>query len=348
MSLTHYRTLGHSGLIVSPLTLGTMTFGAGRWGVEAAAATAIFNAYTEAGGNSLDTADVYSGGKSEELVGQMLKERRLRDQMVLATKCGFGAQRGNPNGGGNGRKHIYQSVEASLRRLQTDYIDLYWMHVWDTLTPAAEVLQTLTDLVRSGKIRYFALSDTPAWYAAKMATLAAAQNISGPVALQLSYSLVERNAENEHLPAARDCGLSLMPWSPLAGGFLTGKYEKTESGTGGEGRLAGPNPLGDSMFTDRNWAILETLKRVAKELSLPPAQVALAWLCQRPGVGSVIIGASKVAQVQDNIAALGVALSPAQLERLNEASLPADVFPYPIYREPILSSLFGGHEVKGG
>ena len=169
-SLTNYRALGHSGLIVSPLTLGTMTFGTARWGAPADDARAIFNAYVEAGGNSIDTADIYSGGTSEELVGRFVAEGHRRDELVLATKFGFSAQKGNPNAGGNGRKQIHRALEGSLHRLGTDYIDLYWLHVWDQVTPAEEVLQTLVDLVRAGKIRYFGLSDMPAWYATQLAT----------------------------------------------------------------------------------------------------------------------------------------------------------------------------------
>ncbi len=214
MSLTAFRTLGRSGLVVSPLALGTMTFGTPRWGSPNEVSEAIFHAYVGAGGNFIDTADVYAGGHSEELVGGYIADRRLRDQLVLATKFGFNAQAGNPHAGGNGRKNIHRALEGSLRRLQTDYIDLYWLHVWDTVTPVEEVLQTLGDLVRAGKIRYFGFSDMPAWYATKAATLAQAHAVPGPIAMQLEYSLVERGIEREHVPAARECGLGIAPWRP--------------------------------------------------------------------------------------------------------------------------------------
>ncbi len=225
MNLTAFRTLGRSGLIVSPIALGTMTFGTPRWGAPDDVSESIFHAYVDAGGNFIDTADVYALGRSEELIGGYVRDRSLRDQLVLATKFSFhGGEPGNPNAGGNGRKNMYRAIEGSLRRLQTDYIDLYWMHVWDMVTPVEEVLQSLGDLVRSGKIRYFGFSDLPAWYATKAATVASAHGIPAPIALQLEYSLVERSIEREHLPAARDGGLGVCPWSPLAGGFLAGKY----------------------------------------------------------------------------------------------------------------------------
>lgn len=340
MSLTNYRTLGRSGLIVSPLALGTMTFGNPNWGTDRATSAAIVNAYVEAGGNFLDTADVYSGGKSEEMIGEIIAERKLRDQMVIATKFGFGAGPGNPNAGGNGRKQIYRAVEGSLRRMKTDYIDMYWLHVWDTVTPAGEVLQTLGDLVRAGKIRYFGLSDMPAWYAAQMATLAQTNNVPSPIAMQLEHSLVERTIEREHLPAARHLGMSVMPWSPLAGGFLAGKYQRGTASSQpetGSGRLSKSNPFSGpfTKFTERNWTILEALRSVAEEVNRTPAQVALAWVVGRPGVGSTLIGASRVAQLRENIVALDIDLSADQLARLDSVSAPEATFPYPIFEAGI-------------
>lgn len=238
MLLTDFRTLGRSGLVVSPLTLGTMTFGATRWGSTDEVSKAIFNGYVDAGGNFIDTANVYSGGRSEEMTGSYIAERNLRDKLVLATKFGFNAGGGSPHAGGNGRKNIYQALDGSLRRLQTDYIDLYWLHVWDMVTPVEEVLQSLGDLVRAGKIRYFGFSDMPAWYTTKAATLAAVHAVPGPVAMQMVYSLVERTIEHEYVPLARECGLGIMPWSPLAAGLLTGKYKPEDKGTNGTNRLA--------------------------------------------------------------------------------------------------------------
>ena len=345
MNLTDFRTLGHSGLVVSPLALGTMTFGNQGWGSTDDVSQEIFNRYSEAGGNFIDTANVYSGGRSEGLLGNFIAEGKPRDEIVLATKFGFNAQRGNPHAGGNGRKHIYSALHGSLKRLQTDYIDLYWLHVWDMVTPIEEVLQTLGDLVRAGHIRYFGFSDMPAWYATKAATLAQAHNAPGPVAMQLEYSLAARGIETEHVPAARECGFGVTPWSPLAGGFLAGKYERQMEGASGEGRLSKSNPFQGpfTKFTERNWQILNALKRVAVELERSPAQVALAWALAQPGITSLIIGVSKSKQLQDNLAALSVSLSAEQISILNEASKPEGIF----FFDDLKRMIFGGHGVAG-
>ena len=210
------------------------------------------------------------------------------------------ASRGNPNAGGAGAKNIYRALDASLKRLRTDYIDLYWMHIWDGVTPVEEIVQTLGDLVRAGKIRYYGLSDTPAWLAMKAATIAAERRVPGPIALQLEYSLVARDVESEHFPAAREGGMGVMPWSPLAGGFLSGKYQR--GNTADSGRLSGANPFGSSKFVDRNWAILDVLQAVSAEFGRPMAQIALAWTLARRGVASTLIGARTVSQLEGNIA----------------------------------------------
>ncbi len=350
MSLTDFRTVGRSGLVVSPLSLGTMTFGTPRWGSTDEVSESIFNQYVDAGGNFIDTADVYAGGRSEELVGQYIAARSLRDNLVLATKFTWNTGRtqpGNPNAGGNGRKHIHQALDGSLRRLKTDYIDLYWLHAWDMVTPVEEVMQTLGELVRAGKIRYFGLSNVPAWYATKAAMLAQLQNAPGPIALQMAYSLVERTIEREHLPAARECGIGIIPWSPLAAGFLAGKYERTNMGATGEGRLSGPNPFGTMLFTDRNWRILDTLRSVATQMNQPMAQVALAWASAQPGITAPIIGASRVEQLHDNVAALAIRFTPEQQQTLNEASALEPLNPYSIFTPDIKQSIFGGFAVQG-
>lgn len=345
MSLAAYRTLGRSGLVVSPLALGTMTFGTPRWGSPDEVSEAIFSAYVEAGGNFIDTADVYAGGRSEELLGRLIAERQLRDRLVLATKFTFNAERGNPNAGGNGRKNIRRALEGSLRRLRTEYVDLYWMHAWDMVTPVEEVVQSLGDLVRSGLIRYYGLSDMPAWYAAKAATFAEAHAIPGPIAMQLEYSLVARSIEVEHLPAARDCGMGVLPWSPLAAGFLAGNYERDSAGATGQGRLSGPNPFGNTKFTDHNWRVLDSLRVVAAELGRPMAQVALAWTSARPGVTAPIIGASRLEQLHDNLASLEVRLTPEQSRVLDESSA---LDPDPNLMITALNrGIFGGATVEG-
>ncbi|OUJ76162.1 aldo/keto reductase [Hymenobacter crusticola] len=347
MSLTNFRTLGRSGLVVSPLCLGTMTFGTPRWGSPDDVSASVFNAYVEAGGNFIDTADVYAKGRSEELLGGYIAERRLRDQLVLATKFAFNAEPGNSNAGGNGRKNIYRALEGSLRRLRTDYVDMYWLHTWDMVTPVEEVLQTFGDLVRAGKIRYFGFSNVPAWYVAQAATLASTHAIPSPIALQLEYSLVDRSIEREHVPAARALGLGITPWSPLAAGFLAGKYQREDPKATTDGRLSGPNPFGDQLFTDRNWRVLDSLREVATEANLTLAQVALAWASAQPGMSSLIIGASKLEQLHDNLASLEVQLTAHQLQKLDQASALDPVYPYPIFTPAVNRSIFGGYTVQG-
>lgn len=355
MSLTAYRTLGRSGLVVSPLALGTMTFGPGAWGADEVTSQAIFDAYRHAGGNFVDTADIYSGGASETMVGRFIKAANARDEVVLATKFAFNgsaspltatqAGGGNPNAGGAGAKNISRALDASLKRLGTDYIDLYWMHIWDGVTPVEEIVQTLGNLVRAGKIRYYALSDMPAWVAMKAATIASERRIPGPIAMQLEYSLVARDVESEHIPAAREAGMGVMPWSPLAGGFLTGKYRRED--TSNTGRLSGANPFGNSKFVDRNWDILDVVKYVADEIGRPAAQVALAWAMARPGIASTLIGASKVTQLEDNIAATEIRLSDEHMARLTEVSTPTMGFTTGLGQPMIRRMVFGGNDVAG-
>lgn len=350
MRLDDYVTLGRSGLRVSPLCLGTMTFGTEwGWGSDEATARAIFDRYVDQGGNFADTADAYTGGRSEEMLGRFVAERKLRDRVVIATKCGFGAEKGNPNAGGNGRKGVRRSIEGSLRRLATDYVDLYWIHVWDGVTPVEEVLGTLDDLVRAGKIRHYGLSDVPAWYASRLQTLAEKEGRSRCVALQLEYSLVERTIEREHLPMARELGMGVTPWSPLAGGFLAGKYRRTGAGGEGPGRLevvkGAVNPAFDK-FTPHNWDVLDVLTDVARAVERSPAEVALHWVATQPGVTSTILGATKLPQLDANLASLALDL-PADLRaRLDAASRLPRAHPYMMFEEPFPSMVHGGAKVR--
>lgn len=361
MSLTHHRTLGRSGLSVSPLALGTMTFGTAGWGAGEAMSRNLFEAYVEAGGNFIDTADIYSGGRSEEMLGRFMAESGLRDRLVIATKSGFARGNGNPHLGGNGRKNIRQSLEASLKRLQTDYVDMYWVHVWDRTTPVEEVLLTLTEAVRDGKILHYGFSNTPAWYVSRLATLAEAHGLPRPIGLQYGYSLIDRAAELELVPAGRELGLGLVPWSPLAAGLLTGKYGRemlaeagrlpaipSEAGnedTGrSEGRLAGDNPFGGMLFTERNFAIVDALRAVANDLGRAMAEVALAWAVGRPGVSSVLLGASRPEQLAQNLASLDVVLQPNHLAALDAASALPPLNPYFIFQMPT-ATFFGGQTV---
>jgi aryl-alcohol dehydrogenase-like predicted oxidoreductase len=349
MRLNDYITLGRSGLLVSPLCLGTMTFGTEwGWGAAEDESRALFDRYIDGGGNFVDTADGYTGGKSEQMVGKFIAERKLRDRVVLATKFTFNQEQGNPNAGGNGRKNIYRALEGSLRRLKTDYIDLYWLHAWDMVTPVQEVISTLNDLVREGKIRYYGFSDTPAWYVARAQTLAEKDGKERLIALQLEYSLVERNIEREHIPAAQELGIGICPWSPLASGFLTGKYKREGNAGRGDGRLEKVKDSGNpgfAKFTEQNWNILEVLLDVAKRVNRPAAQVALNWVATQAGVTSTILGASKIRQLEDNLGALEFSLPEDIRKRLDEVSAPMAIHPY-VFFEPFLQGMIHGASVR--
>ena len=350
MQLNDYITLGRSGLRVSPLCLGTMTFGTEwGWGAEESVSRSLFDHYVDSGGNFIDTADGYTSGKSEEMLGKFIGERGLRDRIVLATKFTFNADAANVNAGGNGRKNIYRALHGSLRRLQTDYVDLYWLHAWDTITPVEEVISTLNDLVRQGKILHYGFSDTPAWYVARACTLAEKEAKERLIALQLEYSLVERNIEREHIPAAQELGLGICPWSPLASGFLSGKYQRERDGGSGDGRLEktkeSPNP-GFKKFDQQNWQILDVLLDVAKRIGRPPAQVALNWVATQPGITSTILGASRLSQLQDNLGAIEFSIPDELCARLDEVSAPNSIHPYVFFESFLQGMIHGGTSVR--
>lgn len=350
MSFDHYVSLGRSGLLVSPFSLGTMTFGTEwGWGADEAASRAVFDRYIAAGGNFIDTADIYTNGHSEEMLATFIGEGKLRDRVVLATKFTFNPQPGNPNSGGNGRKNVYRAIEASLKRLKTDYIDLYWLHAWDTITPVEEVVSALDSLVREGKIRYYGFSDTPAWYAARARTLAEKEGKAPLIALQLEYSLVERNIEREHIPLAQEVGMAVLPWSPLASGLLTGKYTREGNSGKGEGRLEitknDANPV-FRRFSERNWGVVDALLGVAKKLGKSPAQVALNWTATQPGITSTIIGATSVKQLEANIASLDFAIPGDLRARLDEAGAIDPIHPYLFFSGHIAGMVSGGASVR--
>lgn len=332
-SLASYALLGRSGLRVSPLCLGTMTFGTEwGWGADEATSFAILDRYVAAGGNFLDTADLYTKGSSERIVGRWMKERAARDKVVLATKFTFGSTLGDPNSGGNGRKNIHRSLTGSLERLGTDHVDLYWLHGYDGVTRVEEVMRTLDDLVRAGLVRAVGFSDVPAWYAARAQTLAELRGWEPLAAMQLEYSLVERNIEREHVPLALELDIGITPWSPLAAGLLTGKHKRGsgDAKVDGGGRLKAveSSPQHQKLFTERNWRIVDVLREVSAELQRPMAQVALAFIARRRGVTSTIIGATGVAQLEENLRALELELPPALAARLEEAGRPELVHPY--------------------
>jgi aryl-alcohol dehydrogenase-like predicted oxidoreductase len=347
-SLSTYSLLGRSGLRVSPLALGTMTFGTEwGWGSPKETVFALMDRYLESGGNFFDTADMYTGGTSERMIGEYFADRGGRDHAVIATKFTFNSMPGDPNAGGNGRKNIYRALEGSLKRLRTDYVDLYWLHVWDGLTPVEEVMETLDALVKAGKVRYLGLSDVPAWYLSRAQTLAELRGLARLAGLQLEYSLVERNIEREHVPAALALGLGITPWSPLASGLLSGKYTRDGVKAKGQGRLpaisGSGNPGFEKLFTEQNWRIVDALVAAAKELGKPPAQVALSWVVRRPGATSTIIGATKLDQLETNLAALDVEIPATIQQKLDEISAPPLVHPYHFFMTDRMREMISGN-----
>jgi aryl-alcohol dehydrogenase-like predicted oxidoreductase len=343
-SLDSYITLGRSGLRVSPLTLGTMTFGEDwGWGASAETSGAILGEYLDLGGNVVDTANIYTNGHSEKIVGDYFAARPgLRDRVVLSTKFFANLHPGDPNGGGGGRKALIAQLEESLRRLRTDYVDLYWLHNWDRRAPIEETLRALDDLVAAGKVRYVGLSDVPAWVVAQAETTARFRGWAPVTAMQLEYSLLERTPEGELLPMAQAFGIGVLPWSPLRSGQLSGKYAR-DNGTPADSQRAG---LIDGP-TDRDWDVIEAVARVAAELGIGSAQVALAWVGSRPAVTSTLIGARTIDQLRSNLASLEVTLSPDQLAALEAPSTPSLDFPAPnnALLGPMLG--FGGATVDG-
>lgn len=332
-----YRLLGHSGLRVSELCLGAMTFGDDwGWGAPPRESRRIFDAYAEAGGNFIDTADVYTDGTSEKLVGEFVAGNRER--FVLATKYTNSAPVGDPNAAGNHRKNMVQSLEASLKRLKVDYIDLYWLHAWDFMTPVEEVMRAFDDLVRAGKILYVGVSDTPAWIISRADTLAALRGWSRFAAIQVEYSLVERTVERELLPMARALDLGIMAWSPLGSGLLTGKYTA-------EADKKGPRRLDQAAFKeidDAIYSIAREVDRLAREIGKAPSQVALNWVRQQADI-LPIIGARTLDQFNENCGCLDFGLESDQIERLNKVSQIELGFPHDfLAREVPHNLLYGG------
>lgn len=353
MQLTDYTTLGRSGLRVSPMSLGTMTFGQDwGWGADQAQARSVFDSYVDRGGNFIDTANVYTQGTAETLLGQFAAGRR--DRLVIATKYTLNAwYPGDPNAGGNHRKSMVQSVHASLKRLNTDYIDLLYLHIWDGTTPAEEIMRGFDDLVRAGKVLYAGISDTPAWQVARMQTLAELRGWTPLVALQTQYSLAERTSERDLLPMAAALGLGVTAWSPLAMGVLTGKYTRADlqrlrqqpadarPASGARGEVA----MAHAMLDERTLAIGEAVAQLAAELGRSPAQVALAWLLARGA--NPIVGARTLAQAEDNFGALDLQLDAPALARLDQASAVPLGFPHDFMRlEMPRGLIFGGTRVS--
>jgi aryl-alcohol dehydrogenase-like predicted oxidoreductase len=326
-----YYLLGRSGLRVSRMALGTMNFGTdgfhGAYGKTEEEAEPIFRSYLDAGGNFIDTADFYTAGESERILGRLIAKAGVRDRLVLTSKFTNTVDPADPNASGNGRKHIVRALDATLRRLGTDYLDLYLLHTWDRITPAEEVVRTFDDLVRAGKIRYAGLSDVPAWYAARAQSYAEAHGLTPMVTVQLPYSLVARGIEPEFVPMAQSLGMGITAWSPVGGGVLTGKYRRNGSVLTGDGRLGNP-AIPQPEITDQDWKVVEALETVAADLGHSMAQVAINWAANQPAVASVIVGASSPAQLASNLAALDFEI-PADARRLlDEASAPQLSAPY--------------------
>ena len=325
-----YRTLGPSGCVVSSFALGTMTFGTET---NEDGAHAQLDRFVEVGGTLIDTADVYSAGVSEQIIGSWLAARSgARDQIVLATKGRFATGRG-PNDAGLSRRHLRAALDASLRRLGVDSVDLYQVHAYDPLTPLEETLRFLDDAVRAGKLHYLGLSNFTGWQVQKAVDIADFRGLSRPVTLQPQYNLLAREIEWEIVPACQSTGLGLLPWSPLGGGWLTGKYRREQLPTGatrlGEDPGRGVEAYDRRSQVDRTWDVVDTVRQVGAGRGASMAQIALAWLVDRPGVTSVILGARTVEQLDDNLGAAGLHLTVAETSQLDAASDPAAAdYPY--------------------
>lgn len=323
-----YKLLGNSGLRVSELSLGTMTFGEDwGWGANQEESRKMFEMYVEAGGNFIDTANNYTQGTSEKFVGDFIAAERER--FVVATKYSLATRRGDPNAAGNHRKNMVQAVEASLKNLKTDYIDLYWLHAWDFTTPIEEVMRGLDDLVRAGKIVYIGISDTPAWVISQANALAALRGWTSFVGLQIEYNLTQRTAERDLLPMAHYCNLGVTSWSPLASGFLSGKYSQDKLRTG---RISKDTPI-----SPRNWSIIAEVQAVADEVGKSPSHVALAWVRQKGTIP--ILGARKADQLKDNLDSLHLTLSAEQLTRLDKVSGIELGFPHDFIQSELLRDM---------
>lgn len=344
MPLDHYRTLGRSGLRVSPFCLGAMTFGEEHgWGSSVEESQQIIDRYIELGGNFIDTANLYTKSHSEKIIGDHVgRHPARRDRLVLATKFSGNLYPGDPNGGGSGRKSVIAACENSLRRLQTDYIDLYWLHNWDVHTPIEETLAALADLVRAGKVRYLGVSDTPAWKVAQANVTAHFRGWPAFIGLQIEYSLLERSVEQELVPMALELGLGITPWSPLKSGALSGKYTRKTAG-----QVKGERGLFlDSFLNEKTYTLVDELEKIAGAHGSTPARVALAWVQGRPGVTSTIIGARRLAQLEDNVKALDLALEVDELARLDALTKPTLGFPQSM--QPLFPAIHhGGITVNG-
>jgi aryl-alcohol dehydrogenase (NADP+) len=344
MPLDHYVTLGRSGLRVSPFALGAMTFGEDPPGAGCSPAESekILSTYLDLGGNFIDTANFYTNGHSEKILGDFFAAHQGRRQhVVLASKFFGNMFPGDPNGGGAGRTAVRAQLDQSLRRLRTDYLDLYWLHNWDRNTPIEETMRTLDDLVRTGKVRYLGFSNTPAWLTAQAQVMAQLRGWTPLIALQVEYSLLARTVEAELAPLARDQGMALVPWSPLKNGFLSGKYRRGGQVTDSArtAHVGGPS--------EGEYAVIDAVAAVADELGTTSAAVSLAWLRARAGTVVPIVGARRVEHLRDNLAGLDVTLTAGQIRTLDEVSAPVLGYPAPMHGALRAMLQFTGTTVDG-
>jgi len=335
-----YKLLGKSGLRVSELCLGTMTFGEEwGWGADKKESHKMFDAFLEAGGNFIDTANRYTEGTSEKFLGEFIKNER--EKIVLATKYTLYMKDGDPNSAGNHRKNMVQALDNSLKRLQTDYIDLYWVHAWDFMTPAEEVMRALDDMVRAGKVLYIGISDTPAWIVSHANTIAEWRGWTPFVGLQIEYSLIERTVERELIPMAKSFDMAVTAWGAIGGGILTGKYSKSGKQESSTRRYEEGSDV--ARLTDQNLTIADEVVKIAGEIGCRPAQVAINWTRQQPGLIIPIIGVRTEAQLKENLACLEHPLSEEHLKRLDEISKIEPGFPHDfISRDYIRNLIYAG------
>lgn len=346
MGLDSYVTLGRSGLRVSPFCLGAMTFGEDLgWGSSVEESQRIMDRYIELGGNFIDTANFYTKSHSEKIIGDHIgRHPERRDRLVIATKFSGNNYLGDPNGGGSGRKSIINACEHSLRRLQTDYIDLYWLHNWDVHTPIDETMAALDDLIRAGKVRYIGVSDTPAWKVAEANITARFRGWSQFIGMQIEYSLLERSVEQELVPLSLEFNIGITPWSPLKSGALSGKY--TRASAKSTDVKADRGAFITTFLNEKTYALVDELEKIARAHESTVARVALAWVQAKPGVTSTIIGARRIAQLEDNVRALEVKLSPNEMAHLDELTKPT--FGFPQNMMPMFPSIHnGGTSVNG-
>jgi aryl-alcohol dehydrogenase-like predicted oxidoreductase len=321
-----------------------MTFGEDLgWGSTVKESEQIMDRFIDLGGNFIDTANFYTKSHSEKIIGDHIgREKAKRDRLVLATKFSGNLYPGDPNGGGSGRKSIIAAAENSLRRLQTDYIDLYWLHCWDSNTPMEETMRALDDLVRDGKVRYIGVSDTPAWKIVEANMLSHFRGMSSFIGLQVEYSLLERSIEQELVPMAKEFGLGITPWSPLKSGTLSGKYTRKNAGQMKSDRSA----FIEGIFTEKTYTVIDELEKIAQAHDSTPARVALAWVNNQPGVTSTIIGARRLTQLEDNIKALDLKLTTEEVNRLDTLTKPT--FGFPQSMQPMFPSIHhSGATVNG-